>query len=239
MYILLFLHLPHLFALLCPFINGIPVSLISAPPLCLPAALCLIATACNSISMKSDFRSMPSIDLLIGRDFFSLDSGISRRGQAVDTCGGKHRTFLLVYTRKHITYTGADLGILRGGGGFWAGILRGGGDRVQVHGNFHILTSQKKTKKTSGGGGGVNPLPPPGSATAYRPSTLSAESWDASVVEIWRQVQIGANGNKCLTALLIRRANRISYVNMLCMHDRGIQSYLPSPTTHRVGPIPI
>ena len=36
--------------------------------------------------------------------------------------------------------TGADLGI-----------LRGGGVRVQVHGNFHILTSENK--KTSGGGG--------------------------------------------------------------------------------------
>ena len=41
---------------------------------------------------------------------------------------------------------GADLGILRGGG-VWAGILQrgGGGVRVQVHGNFHILTSKKKT----------------------------------------------------------------------------------------------
>ena len=36
-------------------------------------------------------------------------------------------------------YPGADLGILRGGGG--------GGVRVQVHGNFHILTSKKKKKK--------------------------------------------------------------------------------------------
>ena len=36
--------------------------------------------------------------------------------------------------------------------GFWARILRrGGGVRVQVRGNFHILTSQKK-KKTSEGG---------------------------------------------------------------------------------------
>ena len=30
-----------------------------------------------------------------------------------------------------------------GGGGFWAGILQGG-FRVQVRGNFHILTSKKK-----------------------------------------------------------------------------------------------
>ena len=42
---------------------------------------------------------------------------------------------------------GADLGILRGGGGV----------RVQVCGNFHILTSKKKTS----GGGGLNPLTPP------------------------------------------------------------------------------
>ena len=47
-----------------------------------------------------------------------------------------------------------------GGGGFWAGILQGG-VRVQVHRNFHILTSKTKTSE----GGGLNPLPPPGSAT--------------------------------------------------------------------------
>ena len=41
---------------------------------------------------------------------------------------------------------GADLGILRGGGG---------GGRVQVHGNFHILTSTTKP------GGGLTPPPPP------------------------------------------------------------------------------
>ena len=40
---------------------------------------------------------------------------------------------------------GADLGILREGGGrVWAGILQGG-VRVQVRRNFHILTSKKKT----------------------------------------------------------------------------------------------
>ena len=33
------------------------------------------------------------------------------------------------------------------------GILSKGGFRVQVRGNFHILTSQKKNKKTSEGGG--------------------------------------------------------------------------------------
>ena len=37
----------------------------------------------------------------------------------------------------------ADLRILRGGG-VWAAIIQGGGVRVQVHGNFHILTSKKK-----------------------------------------------------------------------------------------------
>ena len=44
---------------------------------------------------------------------------------------------------------GADLGILRGG--FWAGILQGG-VKVQVRGNFHILTSKKKKP-----GGGLTP----------------------------------------------------------------------------------
>ena len=49
--------------------------------------------------------------------------------------------------------------------GFWARFLRGGGGgRVQVRGNFHILTSKKKKKPLKGGG--LNPLPPPpGSAT--------------------------------------------------------------------------
>ena len=40
-----------------------------------------------------------------------------------------------------IIIAGADLGIFRGWGVFWAGILQrgGGGGRVQVRGNFHIL----------------------------------------------------------------------------------------------------
>ena len=42
---------------------------------------------------------------------------------------------------------GADLGILRGGGG---------GGRVQVRRNVHILTSKKNTSE-----GGLNPLTPP------------------------------------------------------------------------------
>ena len=59
---------------------------------------------------------------------------------------------LMAYT------SGADLGILR-----WGVLGRNssrGGVRVQVHGNFHILTSQ--------------PPPPPGSATvpAWRPIIL-------------------------------------------------------------------
>ena len=42
-------------------------------------------------------------------------------------------------------YTGADLGILYGGGGSGPEFFEGGGGvRVQVRGNFHILTSQKK-----------------------------------------------------------------------------------------------
>ena len=50
-----------------------------------------------------------------------------------------------------------------GGGGFWARILRrGGGFRVQVRGNFHILISKKKNSE----GGFKPPKPPPsGSAT--------------------------------------------------------------------------
>ena len=43
-------------------------------------------------------------------------------------------------------------------GGFWARILRrGGGVKVQVRGNFHILTSKKKKNQPLKGGGGVNP----------------------------------------------------------------------------------
>ena len=68
--------------------------------------------------------------------------------------------FLQVYVWAN---AGADLGILRGGG---VGVLGrnssrgggGGGVRVQVRGNFHILTSKKR--QTSGGGG-LNALPHP------------------------------------------------------------------------------
>ena len=44
-------------------------------------------------------------------------------------------------------WSGGSRNSLKGGGGFWARILRrggGGGVRVQVRGNFHILTSKKK-----------------------------------------------------------------------------------------------
>ena len=43
-------------------------------------------------------------------------------------------------------HRGESRNSLRGGGGFWARILRrgGGGVRVQVRGNCHILTSKKK-----------------------------------------------------------------------------------------------
>ena len=59
-----------------------------------------------------------------------------------------------------VLIAGVDLGILRGGGGFWVGILQGGCFRVQVRRNFHILTSQKK--QTLGRGlNPLNPLDPP------------------------------------------------------------------------------
>ena len=51
-----------------------------------------------------------------------------------------------------------------GGGGSGLEFFEGGGGRVQVCGNFHILTS--KTKTTSEGGVVNPPTPPPlGSAT--------------------------------------------------------------------------
>ena len=55
--------------------------------------------------------------------------------------------------KMHIYYRGGSRNSLTGGGGgsgpeFFEG---GGGVRVQVRGNFHILTSKKK-KKTSEGG---------------------------------------------------------------------------------------
>ena len=53
-------------------------------------------------------------------------------------------TTMMVIT---IMIPGADLGILRGGGGV----------RAQVHGNFHILTRKKQQPL---GGGGLNPLTP-------------------------------------------------------------------------------
>ena len=57
-------------------------------------------------------------------------------------------------------HRGGSRNSLKGGSGpeFFEG---GGGVRVQVRGNFHILTSQKKKKTSEGGGGGLNPLTPP------------------------------------------------------------------------------
>ena len=55
-----------------------------------------------------------------------------------------------------------------GGGGVLGQNSSKGGFRVQVRGNFHILSllTSKKKKTTSEGGGGLNPLnPPSGSAT--------------------------------------------------------------------------
>ena len=68
----------------------------------------------------------------------------------------------VLFSHLCIYLSGADLGILRGG--FWAKILQGGGGgvRVQVRRNFHILTSKKKPLR-----GGVKTPNPPGSATAY------------------------------------------------------------------------
>ena len=63
-----------------------------------------------------------------------------------------------------IGYRGGSKNSLKGGGGgFWVRILRrggwvggvgGGGFRVQVRGNFHILTSKKNKTTTSVKGGG-------------------------------------------------------------------------------------
>ena len=46
---------------------------------------------------------------------------------------------------------GADLGILWGGGSGPQFFEGGGGVRVQVRGNFHILTSKTKKKPLKGG----------------------------------------------------------------------------------------
>ena len=54
-------------------------------------------------------------------------------------------------------YTNSSKG---GGGGFWPKFFKGGGVRVQVRGNVHILTN-KQNKPLRGGGGGLNPLTPP------------------------------------------------------------------------------
>ena len=77
-----------------------------------------------------------------------------------------------------VDYRGGSRNSLKGGGGgsgpeFFEG---GGGVRVQVRGNFHILTSKKKKKKPLRGGV-KPPKPPSGSATGlsqyWRPSQRS------------------------------------------------------------------
>ena len=49
-------------------------------------------------------------------------------------------------------HRGGSRNSLKGGGVLGQNSSKGG-FRVQVRGNFHILTSQKKEEKTSGGGG--------------------------------------------------------------------------------------
>ena len=90
------------------------------------------------------------------------------------------------------TQPNKNIGKYRGGsmnslnGGFWARILRRGGVRVQVRGNFHILTSKKNKNQPLKGG--LNPLtpPPPGSATEiylYLNSQLNCSPWYVSFTE--------------------------------------------------------
>ena len=64
-----------------------------------------------------------------------------RRFDSLSTENGVYKVISIGPTQ--IQTAGADLGIIRGGGGFWAGIHQGGG------GNFHILTT---TTKRPGGG---------------------------------------------------------------------------------------
>ena len=82
---------------------------------------------------------------------------------------------------------GADLGILRGGGGVLGrNSSRGGGVRVQVHGIFIYWQANKK-KPLRGGGNPPTP-PPPGSATADFSQVL-LECWGLTgqrqVLSLW------------------------------------------------------
>ena len=69
---------------------------------------------------------------------------------------------------------GGSRNSLRGGSGpeFFEG---GGGVRVQVRGNFHILTSKKKQKQPLKGG--LNPLTPPPSGSATAPPHILSRSY--------------------------------------------------------------
>ena len=71
-------------------------------------------------------------------------------GRPYTTCesNGSMDLFLKAFQ----SLSGADLGILRGGGGVLGrNSSKGGGVRVQVHVNFHILTSKKKNSEGGGG----------------------------------------------------------------------------------------
>ena len=76
------------------------------------------------------------------------DSQLKIGGAAIFPGSDCHQSSAIPPWPMCATIPGADLGILysKGGGGFWARILRrgGGGFRIQVRGNFHILTSKKK-----------------------------------------------------------------------------------------------
>ena len=57
------------------------------------------------------------------------------------------------YTPAYIGPRGGSRNSLRrGGGGSGPEFFEGGGVRVQIRGNFHILTSKTKQKPTSEGG---------------------------------------------------------------------------------------
>ena len=77
-------------------------------------------------------------------------------------------TMLTRKSNRRCPSRGGSRNSLKGGGVLGQNSSKGGGGvRVQVRGNFHILTS-KKTTKNNLWRGGLNPNPPPpGSATAF------------------------------------------------------------------------
>ena len=84
---------------------------------------------------------------------------------------GRHVTVRLRTTDPAV-YRGGSRNSLKGGGGVLGqnSSKGGGGFRVQVRGNFHILTSKKKTPLK---GGFKPPTPPPGSATGVGLFTIA------------------------------------------------------------------